>query len=97
MQDVRHTSSGILAGTALIAGVRRHPCCGLIGLAASVPFLIKLYRRFDTWLAPAVALVVFVLMFAISAFVIGPAISGTDGTPHPLLLPHPSGHTPSTG
>lgn len=99
---------GILAGTALIAGAGGTRLFGLIGLAASVPFLIKLYRRFGTWLAPAVALVVFTLMFAISAFVIGPAISGTDSTtptpsPAPATTPatvptiNHEEHHPSTG
>lgn len=99
---------GLLAGTALIAGAGGTLLFGVIGLVASVPFLIKLYRRFGTWLAPAVALVVFILMFAVSAFVIGPAISGTDGTtptpsPAPVTAPATGstvdheGHHPSTG
>lgn len=86
---------GLLAGTALIAGAGGTVLFGLIGLAASVPFLIKLYRRFGTWLAPAVALVVFILMFAVSAFVIGPAISGTDSTT-PTPIPAPA-TAPATG
>jgi hypothetical protein len=49
---------GLLAGTSLIAGAGGTVLFGLIGLAAFVPLLIKLYRRFGTWLAPAVALVV---------------------------------------
>lgn len=86
---------GLLAGTALIAGAGGTVLFGLIGLAASVPFLIKLYRRFGTWLAPAIALVVFILMFAVSAFVIGPAISGTDSTT-PTPIPAPA-TAPATG
>ncbi len=86
---------GLLAGTALIAGAGGTVLFGLIGLAASVPFLIKLYRRFGTWLAPAVALLIFSLMFAVSAFVIGPAISGTDSTtPKPIPAPATA---PATG
>ncbi len=86
---------GLLAGTALIAGAGGTVLFGLIGLAASVPFLIKLYRRFGTWLAPTVALLVFSLMFAVSAFVIGPAISGTDSTT-PTPIPAPA-TAPATG
>lgn len=86
---------GLLAGTALIAGAGGTVLFGLIGLAASVPFLLKLYRRFGTWLAPAVALLVFSLMFAVSAFVIGPAISGTDSTT-PTPTPAPA-TAPATG
>ena len=79
---------GLLAGTALIAGAGGTVLFGVLGLAASVPFLIKLYRRFGTWVAPAVALGVFTVMFAISAFVIGPAINGADSsTPGPAPAP----------
>jgi hypothetical protein len=72
---------GFLAGTAVVAGAGGTALFAVLGLAASVPFLLKLYRRFGTWLAPAVALVVFAVMFALSAFVIGPAINGTDTAP----------------
>ena len=72
---------GFLAGTAVVAGAGGTALFAVLGLAASVPLLLKLYRRFGTWLAPAVALVVFAVMFALSAFVIGPAINGTDTAP----------------
>jgi len=72
---------GFLAGTAVVAGAGGTALFAVLGLAASVPFLLKLYRRFGTWLAPAVALVVFAVMFALSAFVIGPAINGADTAP----------------
>ena len=72
---------GFLAGTAVVAGAGGTALFAVLGLAASVPFLLKLYRRFGTWLAPAVALGVFAVMFALSAFVIGPAINGTDTAP----------------
>lgn len=55
----------------------------------------RVTRRFSTWLAPAIALVVFILMFAVSAFVIGPAISGTDSTT-PTPIPAPA-TAPATG
>jgi hypothetical protein len=45
-----------------------------------VPFLLRLRRRFGTWWASAIGLVAFAVMFSVSAFVIGPAISGgADG------------------
>jgi len=37
-----------------------------------------LRRKFHTWRAPAIALVVFTALFSLSAFVIGPAIAGTS-------------------
>ena len=72
---------GFLAGTAVVAGAGGTALFAVLGLAVSVPLLLKLYRRFGSWLAPAVALVVFAVMFALSAFVIGPAINGADTAP----------------
>jgi hypothetical protein len=68
------------AGAALVTGVGGNLVFGALGLLFSVPLLRRLYRRFRTWKAPAVALVVFATMFSLSAFVIGPAISGDDDT-----------------
>ena len=71
---------GFLAGTAFVAGAGGTALFGAIGLLAATPMLIRLYRRFRTWRAPAIALAVFTAMFSLSAFVIGPAISGgSDG------------------
>lgn len=70
---------GFLAGTALVAGSGGTALFGALGLVASVPMLVRLRRRFGTWRAPAIALGVFAAMFSLSAFVIGPAISGDGG------------------
>lgn len=77
---------GPLVGTALVAGAGGTLLFGALGLALSVPFLIRLRRRFSSWWAPAVALLVFAGMFALSTFVIGPRLSGTD-TPAPDISP----------
>ncbi|WP_211210837.1 hypothetical protein [Sporichthya polymorpha] len=74
---------GLLAGTALVAGSGGTALFGAIGLAASVPFLLRLYRRFGSWRAPAIGLGVFAVMFSLSAFVLGPAISGGSDSPAP--------------
>lgn len=66
------------AGAALVTGVGGNLVFGALGLLLSVPMLRRLYRRFGTWKAPTVAVAVFAVMFSLSAFVIGPAISGTD-------------------
>jgi hypothetical protein len=71
---------GPLAGAALLAGVTGRVLFAAIGFVAAIPFLRRLHRRFKTWRAPAIALVVFVAMFSLSSFVIGPAISG-EGSP----------------
>jgi len=85
---------GLLAGTALVAGSGGTALFGTVGLIASVPFLIRLRRRFGTWRAPAVGLLIFVIMFSLSSFVIGPAISdsGRQQTPAVPSLDHDSHH-----
>ena len=82
---------GPLAGAALVAGATGKVVFGVIGLVASIPFLRRLYRRFHTWRAPAAALGVFVVGFAVSALVIGPAISDSDAPAEPGIQ-QPSNH-----
>ena len=55
------------------------------GLVASVPMLLRLRRRFGSWRAPALALVVFAAMFLVSTLVIGPRISGVDNPVNPEI------------
>ena len=73
-----HPAAGPDGGTALF---------GALGLLASIPMLARLYRRFGSWIAPALGLLVFAAMFSLSAFVIGPAISGTGGEVNPGPVP----------
>jgi len=87
---------GLLVGTALVAGAAGTLIFGLLGLAASVPMLLRLKRRFGTWWAPALGLAVFAAMFSLSAFVIGPAISGNDQSEQqqlPTPTPHAEHHS----
>ena len=74
---------GPLAGAALLAGATGRVLFAAIGFVAAIPFLRRLYRRFGTWRAPAIALAVFAAMFSLSSFVIGPAISGDDSPARP--------------
>jgi hypothetical protein len=74
---------GIVAGAAFLTGAVGTALFGALGLLASAPMLLRLRRRFGTWRAPAIALGVFSVMFALSAFVVGPAISGDDEAPPP--------------
>lgn len=88
---------GLLAGTALLTGSIGNLLFFVLGLAFSVPLLRRIHRRFGTWLAPAIALLVFAVLFAVSAFVIGPAISADPAAPEPVpapssSTPHPSHH-----
>lgn len=52
------------AGTALVAGSGGTALFGALGLLASVPMLVRLYRRFCSWIAPALGLLVFTAMFS---------------------------------
>ena len=84
---------GFLAGTALVAGSGGTALFAALGLAASVPMLRRLYRRFGTWRAPAAGLALFAVMFTLSAFVVGPAISGgSDGGPPSTPVVNHNGH-----
>lgn len=72
---------GPLVGTALVAGAGGTALFGILGLALSVPMLLRLHRRFSNWWAPAIALAVFTAMFLVSSLVIGPLISGSGNSP----------------
>lgn len=79
---------GLIAGAAFVTGVGGNAVFFAIGLIFSIPLLRRLYRRFHTWRAPAIAIAVFAAVFSLSAFVIGPAVSGgsndSPSTPDPV-------------
>ncbi len=83
---------GALAGTALVAGSGGTALFGVLGLVLSIPLLVRLNRRFGGWHAPVIALAVFAAMFALSTWVIGPAISGSGGGGSPIPSLDHSGH-----
>ena len=84
---------GVLAGTALVAGSGGTALFGALGLVLSVPMLLRLHRRFGNWTAPAIGLAVFTAMFALSTWVIGPAISGSgDAGPSRPTVDHSTHH-----
>jgi hypothetical protein len=70
---------GPIAGAALLTGAGGTVLFGAIGFLLTVPMLLRLKRRFGTWFAPAIALAIFAVMFAISTLWIGPAIRGDGG------------------
>ncbi|MEV6301989.1 hypothetical protein AB0M02_21425 [Actinoplanes sp. NPDC051861] len=75
---------GLFAGTALVSGLGGTVLFAVLGLAAMAPMLLKLHRRFGTWWAPGIAVLLFTAMFAGSALVLGPALRGTGkDTPRP--------------
>jgi hypothetical protein len=84
---------GPLAGAALLAGAGGKVLFAAIGFVAAIPFLLRLYRRFRTWVAPATALAIFAAMFSLSSFVIGPLISGSDSGAKPTRgIEQPASH-----
>lgn len=70
---------GPLAGAALFAGIGGTLLFGAIGLVAAIPFLLRVHRRCGNWRVPGALLATFAAVFALSAFVVGPAISGSGG------------------
>lgn len=82
---------GPLAGTALLAGAGGTILFGVAGFALSIPMLLRLRRRFATWLAPAVASIIFLTLYLFSSLVVGPAITGAGETTAPAT-PVPSDH-----
>ncbi|WOP19892.1 hypothetical protein [Raineyella sp. LH-20] len=73
-----------LLGAALVAGAGGTILFAALGFAASVPFLLRLRRRFGTWWAPAVATVIYAVMFTASTLWVAPLINDVirpDPTP----------------
>ena len=71
--------AGPIAGAALLAGTGGTLLFGVIGLVLTIAMLLRLRRRFGTWAAPGVALVLFSVAFTVSTLWIGPAIRGDGG------------------
>jgi hypothetical protein len=81
---------GLIAGTAFVTGAGGNALLYALGLLLSVPMLRRLHHRFGTWTAPAIAIAAFTGMFALSAFVIGPAVTGSSpesGRQSPAVTP----------
>ena len=70
--------AGPLAGAALFAGIGGTLLFGAIGLVAAIPFLVRMKRRCGSWRRPLAMLLLFAAVFALSTFVIGPALTGSD-------------------
>ena len=81
---------GLIAGAALVTGAFGNVLLFSVGLVFSIPLLRRLHRRFRTWRAPAIAVAGFIAVFSLSAFVIGPAITGGDEGGPAIPNPPPS-------
>lgn len=82
---------GPLAGAALFGGLGGSLLFGVIGFVAAIPFLLRVHRRSGGWRLPAAMLASFVIIFSISTFVIGPAISGEESASSSSSLSTPAG------
>lgn len=69
-----------IAGAAILTGTAGSVLFGALGFALMIPMLLRLRRRFGSWLAPGVAALVFAAMFTVSTVWIGPAIRGDDNS-----------------
>lgn len=69
---------GPLAGAALLAGVMGKLVFGVVGFVAALPMLLRLRSRTGSWRVPGGVLVVMMVVFMFSSFVIGPALTSED-------------------
>ena len=83
---------GLLAGTALVAGSGGTALFGALGLLASIPMLVRLYRRFGSWIAPALGLLVFAAMFSLSRLSSARPSAAPERDVHPGPGTHPGPH-----
>lgn len=89
---------GPLAGAALLAGFGGRALFFALGLVLSLPMLRRLYRRFHTLVAPALAVAAFAAVFTFSTLVIAPLLTGSEKGPATPEAPGieqpvaPSGH-----
>ena len=72
---------GPFAGAALLAGAGGKLLFGALGFLLSIPFLLRLYRRFHTLAAPVLATAAFVTVFAVSTLVVSPLLTDGSGAP----------------
>lgn len=92
--------AGPLAGAALFAGVGGSLLFGALGFVVAIPFLVRMRRRHGSWRLPVAALALFAALFAVSTFVVGPALTGedengtrrSDGPAAPARPAAPAGH-----
>lgn len=87
--------AGPLAGAALFAGVAGSLIFGALGFVLAIPFMLRLRRRFGSWRAPLAALALFATAFSISAFIVGPAVTGSGDDATSSAQPQRQGQPPS--
>lgn len=78
---------GPFAGAAVLAGFGGQVIFFVGGLVLSLPLLRRIYRRFQSLVAPALAVLAFAALFAFSSLVISPQLSGNATPAAPLEQP----------
>lgn len=71
---------GPLAGAAILAGTTGRLLFGALGFLLTIPLLRRIRAHTGSWVAPAGALALMAALFALSSFVIGPALTGGSGS-----------------
>lgn len=88
---------GPIAWAAIVSGSTGTVVFGLLGFLLMSPSLLQIKRRFGTWLAPGIAVVVFGVLFAISTVWIGPIIRGELDQPPDAHQTEHEAHVTPTG
>ena len=71
--------AGPLAGAALLAGVGGKLLFGALGFLLAIPMLRRLHRCHGSWAVPGGVLALMAVVFTLSSFVIGPALTDSGG------------------
>lgn len=87
---------GPLAGAAVLAGSTGRLVFGALAFLMTIPLLRRIHGHSGSWMAPALALAAMTGLFALSSFVIGPALTGGSrdarSSPAPTQEVEPAGH-----
>lgn len=63
---------GPLAGAAIVAGTTGTVVFGLAAFAFTIPLLLRVRKHRDSWRLPAILLAVFISIWLVSTFAVGP-------------------------
>lgn len=74
---------GPLAGAALLVGATGKILFATLTFLLTIPLLVRVHRRCSTWRIPAAMLGVFIAVWSISTFVIGPWVNEKLKDPPP--------------
>jgi hypothetical protein len=84
---------GPLAGAAVLVGAGGRLLFAGVALVVSIPFLLRIHKRFRKKIAPAAALAAMAAAYTLSTFVIAPLLTGGEGSsPQRPGVQQPAGH-----